>query len=606
MSEVTFTITVTNNGLSNATNVVINDTLPDGLKWISGDLYKVIPLIKSNESYSFIVKASTTRLGEFVNSVSVYCFENSTVLEDSAVVNVYKTDIKINKTANVTSVLVNDLVNFTIDIRNHGEAPATNVKIFDDLNEAFEFVNAGGNYTRNGQSIVWNVGLQSEETYSTWIVVRVISNGTFENVASTNCSEEPTLEEDSATVEATIDARLNVVKVAQEDIVYYDETARFVITITNTGDLVITGLFVDEVIPEGLVYNNFIGTNWTKDGTKFYYNAPLDVGESIDLIIVVNTTKSGNFTNAIIVGSDNTDNQTAEDSIVVLTPSLNVREISNNPNVIAGQPVSFTVVVNNDGDCALGNVYVTNILPEGLIYTGFDGKNWNKVGDRFVYNGILNPGESIEYTLYFNTTRSGYFVPQVIAGSNLTSNTTSKAYSNNTTQVVSPSITVTKKANKNTVNVGELVIFTITVKNTGDCSVSDIFVIDELPEGLEFISFDGSEWTKEGNVYRYSGILAPGESISLKIVCNATKVTNITNVVIAGSNMTGNVSDSADVVILNNTNPTPEPEVHKKTTNESVDPKTTESPLDSKATGNPIIMLLLAILAIIPLKRRKQ
>ena len=70
--------------------------------------------------------------------------------------------------------------------------------------------------------------------------------------------------------------------------------------------------------------------------------------------------------------------------------------------------------------------------------------------------------------------------------------------------------------------------------------------------------------------------------------------------------MTGNVSDSADVVILNNTNPTPEPEVHKKTTNESVDPKTTESPLDSKATGNPIIMLLLAILAIIPLKRRKQ
>ena len=67
------------------------------------------------------------------------CAENDTVKSSNATVNVYVTDIKIEKTANVTEGLVNDLVNFTIVVRNHGNNPATKVNITDVLDNSFEF-----------------------------------------------------------------------------------------------------------------------------------------------------------------------------------------------------------------------------------------------------------------------------------------------------------------------------------------------------------------------------------------------------------------------------------------------------------------------------------
>jgi len=107
---------------------------------------------------------------------------------------------------------------------------------------------------------------------------------------------------------------------------------------------------------------------------------------------------------------------------------------------------------------------------------------------------------------------------------------------------------------------------------------------------------------KVGNKYAYSGSLAQNESASFTIVCNATKAANITNVAIAGSNMTGNVSASADVSIIEEIIPTPTP---TPVTLEDEKP-VVQVPMDSKATGNPIIMLLLIIFALIPLRRRKE
>ena len=600
---VTFTIIVINNGPSNATNVTIRDVLPNGLTLVEGELEQVIPFLAAGESYNFTVKARTTDIGNYTNVVSVYCNENTTEVMDNATIPVYNPDLKIIKSTNVSSIIVGGLVNFTIVVTNHGIIDATGVVISDILDTtAFSVVASSEKYTIDGNNLVWTVDrLTKNESYTVWIVVKTLTNGTFVNTATVNCTEEGTIKQSDVDVHV-YHPDISVIKVAIEEVVYSGNQTTFRIVVTNNGDMELTGLFIDEVIPDGLVYDHFIGTNWTNNGTMFYYGGSLAVGEDVELFVVVNTTVSGNFTNRVIVGSDNVDNHTAEASIRVYTPDLVVREISNDPNVIVGQPVSFTVIVTNDGDCILGQVYVDNIFPEGLVYTGFEGANWTKVGNRFVYSGVLNPGESISYILYFNTTAGGQFTPKVIAGSNLTSNATAKANSNNTTVVSVPGISVIKIADKSSVKVGELVTFTITVRNTGDCALGDVFVVDEIPEGLEFVSFDGANWTKVGNKYAYSGSLAQNESASFTIVCNATKAANITNVAIAGSNMTGNVSASADVSIIEEIIPTPTP---TPVTPEDEKP-VVQVPMDSKATGNPIIMLLLIIFALIPLRRRKE
>ena len=407
--EITFTITVTNNGPSNATNIKVIDILDDGFTLVSGDLETVIPFLECGDSVNIVVKVITTAKGTYTNRVIVTCDENNTVKSANASVHVYNTDLKINKTAAQTNVSVNGLVNFTIVVKNHGKINATNVSITDILDDAFEFVDANGTYTRNGQTIIWTFdSLSSEETTAVWVLVKALTGGTFENIAHINCSEEGTIKNSTATVKV-INPSIAIVTTADDEFVYSGNQTRFIIKITNDGEVTLTGVNIHNVLSDGIIYDHFTGSNWTYDGDKFIYSGSLGVGESAELIIVVNTTLSGKFIDNATVSSDQTGNVSDDDSVLVYTSALSVREISNNPLAYVGQTVSFTVVVTNIGDCELTGVYTINNFPEGLIYIGYDGDNWDKVtsglleapagswiqnGDRFDYLGTLKPGES--------------------------------------------------------------------------------------------------------------------------------------------------------------------------------------------------------------------
>ena len=269
---------------------------------------------------SNIIKAITTRTGAFTNVASVYSSENPNPVSDNTTINVYEPDLKIHKSANVTQAFINGLVNFTIVVTNHGNDVATSVRISDVLPEGFEFVNAGGSYNRDGQNIVWIVDrLPAYQDYTVWIVAKALTNGTFDNVAHVNCSEEPTVKNSTANV-TVYNPSLSVVKVTLDEVVYSGNKVSFKIIVTNDGDIELNNVFVEEMIPEGLIYDTYIGSNWIKNEDIFYYEHSLGVGESVELIVVVNTTVSGIFTNNIVAGADNVDNCDANANVTVYTP----------------------------------------------------------------------------------------------------------------------------------------------------------------------------------------------------------------------------------------------------------------------------------------------
>ena len=76
--------------------------------------------------------------------------------------------------------------------------------------------------------------------------------------------------------------------------------------------------------------------------------------------------------------------------------------------------------------------------------------------------------------------------------------------------------------------------------------------------------------------------------------------------------MTDEIGDDVEVEVVNKTNPhprphpKPEPRPEPTPENETVKHKPVSEPATMHATGNPIILLLLAIMAIIPLRRRKH
>ena len=67
------------------------------------------------------------------------------------------------------------------------------MNVTDVLGPEFEYVDSEGSYNNTTRKITWNIGdLDYGASTSVWVVVKVLTNGTFENVASVNSTENTT------------------------------------------------------------------------------------------------------------------------------------------------------------------------------------------------------------------------------------------------------------------------------------------------------------------------------------------------------------------------------------------------------------------------------
>ena len=389
----------------------------------------------------------------------------------------------------------------------------------------------------------------------------------------------------------------NLTKETLNKTIIINNTVEFKITLTNTGNESIKNAFIqDNDYSNGLIYQGWkpITGNWTYNNMKWILNNPLKAGESVSIIITFKALKNGTLINNATSGFDNITLSNSTNTTLVKDPHIKVIKLTNNPIVIVGNLVSFTIKVINTGDCNLNNVFVEESSYDGLIYDSFIGNNWTKSGNKFIYNKILGVGKEASFNVNFKTIKSGNFTNVVVVGSNETPNSTT----NNTTQSVSPKLSVIKISNTKIVKVGQKCSFTIVVRNTGDYRLTKVFVIEKSYKGLTYDSFKGSNWIKIGNKFIYKKTLEVGESANFTIFFKTNKVGNFTNVIMAGSNETPNSTVNNTTKVINKSqsdeesNKTPEKQdIVKETKIE-------------KATGNPILMLLM-VLILIPLLKRK-
>ena len=575
--QVTFEIVVTNTGAVVLNNVFVEESSYDGLifdhaygsghwnesvvggkhRWTYNNTFSL------NQVQSFFVVFNTTKAGNFTNVV-VAGADNTENKTTNDSVEVLEPEFIVEKIALTPIVHKNNLTYFEIIVRNVGKTTLTGVFIqetdyenltyvsyfdtgewepnFEDKYPTFKLINDLKPNDVATLIVIFNATQTGNWTNTVTAGSNNTDNKTANNTTYVYEDEPPFDPEKNAT-----NPNLNVEKYAQEKIVLNGTQAIFEIIVRNTGDKRLHNVTVYEKFDdEGLIFDYIVDSSglWIDNGDlTFTYNDVLYVGQLSRFYVVFNTTKSGNFTNYVTAGSNESDNKTANDTVEVVTPELEVSKISINKMVNVGDDVIFEIVVRNTGKVDLNNVLVDEYQFDGLFYVSWfdDMGMWRDNHDlSWSLNGVLLPKEESGFFVVFGAINVGNFTNVIVAGSDETPN----KRANDTVEVVSPGLTLQKITINNTVTVGDNVIFEIVVENSGDVTLNNVTVKEIDFEGLEYVTwFDHTgQWIKNEDLsWTYSYPLESGRVTDFFVVFKTTKIGNFTNVITAKSDKTDEI-----------------------------------------------------------------
>jgi uncharacterized repeat protein (TIGR01451 family) len=528
--EVSYTITVSNAGPGVASGVVITDDLPAnaGLSWTmdpanssckitDGKLNCTFDTLAANASASVTLKSPTTTetCGTISNTAQLSASGGTVVTGSPAgpvTIRVNCPTLQLEKTAALSEVNAGDVVSYTIAVTNGGSAPASNVKISDDLptnaglSWAIDPANSNCSIAAGKLSCSFptlaagaavSVTLKSPTTAATC--------GTISNTASASATGITVSGSPAGPVTIKVNCpTIKLEKTAQAASVNAGTDVAYTIAVRNDGPGVASGVVLSDDLPKNA------GLTWSMDPANSacsitdgklsctFETLAANTTVSVTLKSPTTTATCGTISNTARVsaagGTVVTGSPAGPVAIQVICPTVRLTKAAALNVVSAGDMVSYTIAVKNEGPGTAAGVVITDVLPKN------DGLSWSM--DPANSNCSIAAGKlncTFE-TLAVDATASVTLKsPTTAATCGTISNTAEATASGNTViagspagpvdiRVNCPALAITKTALKGTVNAGEDASFTITVRNSGTGDAIGVVMTDTLPNsGLTWL-----------------------------------------------------------------------------------------------------------------------
>lgn len=422
-ANVPYTITVTNNGPSNATNVNVSTIVSPGLTFASntGACASAFPCtigtVPAGESrtitatytagQTFSSGATVTVTSKVTATPPDPVSANNTSSATSAVRAFADVDVRMTASP-AAGVLVGDQVVYTITVTNHGPNQATGLTISDPLPAGLSFVSATtGTGSYDPVSGLWTIGtVPSQGTVTLTLVATVTQPGAITNTAAMTSGNEPDPDpsNNAAAVRINGDPTSDVAvsMVASNTDPAVGDTVMFHITVTNRGPVVATNLAILDQLPAGLTFVTAAPSQGAySSGTGLWTIGTLAVNTSVTLDLTATATTTATQTNAASkVTHDQFDPVPANDAAAVTlhgssSADLQLSSTVSNPAPAVGEEVTFTVTVRNNGPGVATNVTVLESLPPGLQFVSASPSegNYDPSGGQW-FVGTLTPSQS--------------------------------------------------------------------------------------------------------------------------------------------------------------------------------------------------------------------
>lgn len=596
-----YSLSVKNNSTITGNNIVVSDVLPTGLSFVStsGSGWSCgynsstrnvsCNLASLAAGATSVITLTVNPTGTIGSSLSNTATVSSLSQPDVITANNTSTatstftqpaDLSITKTGVASTGGGSQTNTFTITVINNGPGTANSIVITDtlsgpDLSKITSLSSSTasvGTFTASGLTGgSWSIPTLASGASATLTLVYLgdNNNGVTNTVTVTSATHDPVTTNNRAEV-TILDGTptlidLSISKTASPSSVNYGGTITYGIQITNNSTATDwkgggRTISITDTLPSGVTYISASGSNWTGCSQSAgvvtcQYNQDINKNGGTSSVLSITVTAPsvpGSLGNTVqLQGSrDKTidpdvSNNTATANITVLRPNadIQVSKAVDNAAPNLGSNVTFTITARNNGPTTATGVWLSDALPSGLTYvssTPSQGSYNAGTGEWLV--GSLNNGSSATLTLIATVTSTSS-ITNTAGLSSLDQNDPTPANNSASTSVaaVAADLTISKTVNNATPNLGDNVVFTITLTNNGPSASSGISAQDLLLSGLEYVSHTASAGTYNNATGLWSGLLlSNGASATLTITAKVTTSLSIPN---AAFVMTSSVVD---------------------------------------------------------------
>jgi uncharacterized repeat protein (TIGR01451 family) len=397
-NNVTYAVTVTNNGPSTASNVSVTDNAPAGTTFVSatqtsGPAFSCVgtvctratlaPLASATFDFTYAVplgaSGSVTNTATVASTTADPVPGNNTATAITPIVPA-SADLAVTKTGPAT-IAGGTNVTFTVTLTNNGPSTASNVSVTDDAPAGTAFVSViqtGGPVFNCVATVCTRTTLAplAPATFDFTYAVPLGATGSVTNIATVaSTTADPVPGNNTATANAPIDsADLAVTKTGPATVVAGTNVS-FTVTLTNNGPSTATGVTLADVVP-----SNAALVSVTQDSgpafdcavatcTRTSLAALASAAFTFTFAVPVDT--AGSVVNTVNVSSSTPDpapqnnTSTATAAITPAPADVSVSKTADTAEVYVSRTVVYTIVALNNGPGTATNVVVTDDLPAG-------------------------------------------------------------------------------------------------------------------------------------------------------------------------------------------------------------------------------------------------
>jgi uncharacterized repeat protein (TIGR01451 family) len=291
------------------------------------------------------------------------------------------------------------------------------------------------------------------------------------------------------------------------------------LALTNGGTGTAHNVKLEDTLPEGIT---------TADGkaTISLSLGDLIAGETKNIDLFLKLTKPGLFSNNAIATADDGLRAEASASITAHQAVLEL-EKSGPKQQYVGVPYTYDIKVTNKGDADAVNVMIVDTLPNGLVAT--DASDGGKIENGRVTWTLANLSKATakQYKLTVRGIDPGTAHNTVSAQADCAAVASVSA---DTALIGVPAIKLDVTEEPNPVVVGNDATYTITVSNQGSAVATNLNIVSELENPMEFKSMNGATPGKQdGNRITFNTLatLAPKAKVSYTIVVKAKEAGDV-------------------------------------------------------------------------------